>query len=97
MNLPLNPIVLTAVGQSYDDPARILAIVWEGATTAGDVAELRHRADADNPEALIWPGRTNEAHTYQGVNLGPHGVHTPRGFVLRVLSAGRVLVYLREE
>ena len=97
MNLPLNPIVLTAIGQGYDDPARILAIVWEGATTAGDTAELRHQADGAGFEALIWPGRTPDTNTYQGVNLGPHGVHTPRGFVLRVLSAGRVVVYLREE
>ena len=88
------PVVLTVVGDAYIQPARILAILWEGATTSGDTAEVRSRTA---PDALLWKGRTNTTQTYQGVNLGAHGLAAPLGFRLAQLSAGQVLVYLRED
>jgi hypothetical protein len=94
MNLVTNPIELTAAGQSYDDECRILAIVWEGATTAGDTVELRYQGAK---LGKIWRGRANDTHTYLGLNAGPHGLHAPGGFKVQALSAGTLLVYLRED
>lgn len=85
--------MLSVVGDAYIQGARILAVLWEGATASGDTATLRHRLDGD----LLWAGRTDSTQTYQGVNLGPSGIHAPKGFQLTQLSAGRILVYLREE
>jgi hypothetical protein len=89
-----NPIVLTTVDQEYKTNCRIIAFVWEGATTAADVAEVVGRS-AGGP--LLWAGRTPDTQTYQGVSLGPYGITAPRGFRCSKLSAGRVLVYLRED
>ena len=84
---------MQVVGDVFTQGARILMILWEGATTIGDTAVLRHRVDGD----LLWAGRTDTDQTYQGANFGPSGIHAPRGFELTQISAGRVLVYLREE
>ena len=46
---------------------------------------------------LIWSGRTDTRQTYVGINLGPTGITAPDGIVCAVLSAGRVMVYLKEE
>lgn len=86
------PVVLGVVGDTFTAPARVLAVIWEGATTSGDTAEVRAR-DGN----LLWAGRTNTTHTYLGVNLGEKGIGVPLGFTLTQLSAGRVLVYLKED
>ena len=93
MSLPVNPIEFTAAGQSYQSSCRILAVVWEGSTTAGDTAELRLR----NPSRRFWRGRANDINTYLGINWGPYGIHARYGFTLAQLSAGTVYVYLSEE
>jgi len=53
------PVVLGVVGDTFTDPCRILAVIWEGATSAGDTAEVR-AADSGN---LLWAGRTSTTHT----------------------------------
>lgn len=90
----VGPVVLTVVGDAFVEGARIAMILWEGATTAGDTAEVRHRG---SPSALLWAGRTDRTDTYLGANFQPAGIHAPNGFTLHQLSAGRVLVYLRED
>lgn len=88
----IGPTILVNVGDQFVDGCRIAAIIWEGATASGDTVELRHRKSNE----LLWAGRTNTTQTYQGVNLGPHGEHTPNGFYLAQISAGRVLVYIAQ-
>ncbi len=88
----VNPVEFTAAGQRYDLSCRILAIIWEGSTTAGDTVELR----LQNPSRRFWRGRANDTNTYLGLNLGPYGLHAPHGFTLSQISAGTVWVYLSE-
>jgi len=87
------PVVLAVAGDQFLDACRITAIIWEGATTAGDTVSLVDRLTGD----LLWPGRTNDTQTYLGANIGPSGIDAPRGFLLQQISAGRVCVYLRED
>lgn len=88
----IGPVVLTAQGASYASPCRIAAIVWEGATAAGNRVELR----CPTTNALVWPGRATGEHTYLGLNAGPRGIHCPYGFAATTLDAGQVCVYLHE-
>lgn len=90
----VGPVVMTVQGDEFTEPARIAAIIWEGATADGDTVALHHRGD---PARLLWAGRTDRTNTYLGVNLQSSGIHAPNGFRLHQLSAGRLLVYLREE
>ena len=87
------PIVLQVVGDTFTDSARITAVIWTGATTAGDTIELR---DAKT-NALLWTARTPDTNTYLGVNLGPKGLGASNGFRLAMAPVGtKLLVYLME-
>lgn len=88
----IGPVVMSVAGDEFVDPARIAAIIWEGQTTSGDTVEVRSRVTNE----LIWPGRTDSTQTYLGATIPIEGVHAPHGFKLTQISAGRVLVYLRE-
>ena len=85
------PVVMSVAGDVYADTCRILAILWEGATTAGDTVELVDRLTND----LLWPGRTDSTNTYLGANIGTEGIHCPNGFKLNKISSGRVVIYFR--
>ena len=85
----VGPTLLTVVGQEYTEPAQIRAILWEGATTAGDTCEVRERLS----NRLLFPGRATGTQTWQGVVLP---MSAPTGFKLTQLSAGRVIVYHAE-
>ena len=93
----IGPVILSVVGDVYIQGARILAFVWEGATTANDTVTIHARSPAGTPAELLFAGRTDTTSTFQGLNLTPTGLHAPGGFMLTQISAGRVLVYLREE
>ena len=96
MPLPLgvlNPIELTAVNQSYDSPARILALVWFGTTTAADTVDIRHQGG----DKRIWKGQTDSTNTYLGISFGNTGLGCPNGFILKQISSGTLLVYISEE
>ena len=97
LELAVNPVVLDTLGESFSVRSRILAVIWQGTTTAGDTAELWSVEDEDYPEALIWAGQAADTNTYQGVNLGPVGIKAPGGFYAKVLDAGRLIIYLREQ
>jgi len=88
----IGPVVMSVSGDQFVEGARILAILWEGATTSGDTVLLSDRVTG----AVLWSGRTDSTQTYLGVNFGESGLHCPNGFKLAQISAGRVLVYLRE-
>lgn len=88
-----NPVVMTAAGDAYTVPCRVLAIIWSSASTSGDTVTLNKRGDE---QSLLWPGRTSDTQTYQGVNFGPWGIHCPEGFVLNAISSGTLAVYLAE-
>ena len=90
----VGPIVMEVAGDEFIEAARISSIIWEGVTTVGDTATLVHRGP---PDALLWPGRTNDTNTYLGLAGGEKGIHAPNGFKLNQISAGRVIVYLRED
>jgi len=87
------PIVMQAAGDTYIDSCCIATVVWEGATTAGDIVVLQKRDGG----GIIWKGRTSQTQTYLGANLGPSGVSCPKGFTCAQLSAGTLLIYLRED
>ena len=93
MAIRRGPVVMTVAGDEFIQPARILAIIWEGSTNAGDTIEIVQREEAD---PLIWPARTNGVDTYLGVSFATEGVDAPNGFKLKVHQNGRIAVYLRE-
>ncbi len=86
----MNPIVLTVAGTSYAKACRILAIIWEGSTTANDTAVLNDPVTG----AVIWPVRTSSTSTYLGITFAGAGFDAPNGVTLSQISAGRVCVYL---
>lgn len=88
----IGPVILEVEGDTFVKSARILSIIWEGGTTAGDQVEL----ECPVTRVTLWPGRTNASYTYLGISFGDVGLHAPFGFRLKVIHAGRVLVYLRE-
>ena len=85
----IGPTVLSAQGDSYNEPAQVRAILWEGATTAGDTCEVREQKD----DRLLFAGRAIGTQTWQGVVLP---MTAPMGFRLTQISAGRVIVYHAE-
>lgn len=89
----IGPVILSVIGDRYIQSARILAIIWEGETVAGDTAVV------EDPQGngRIWRGRANDTNTYVGGNFGEKGIHAPNGFALTQISAGSVSVYLRED
>jgi len=87
------PVLFEAQGDTFTSPSRVGQVLWEGATAAGDVAELRALTTGE----LLWAGRAVGVNTYQGINVGPEGIHAPNGFHAALLPAGRMLVYLREK
>lgn len=92
-----NPIVFTASGDRYLFPLRILAIIWEGATSQGDTARLTKLKVDGTVGKLLWPGRTNVTNTYQGLNCGPKGLHVPFGLQCTALTASTQLCIYRME
>jgi hypothetical protein len=90
--LPVNPIELTD-GQSFTSNCRVMALVWTGSTTAGDTC-LVQKLGGSTP--TVWRARTDSTNTYLGLAPTHYGIHCPDGFSVTV-SAGTVLVYLREE
>ncbi len=91
--MSIGPVVLSVAGDTYAGNARILAVVWTGGTTAGNTVVLSSGNSAD----ILWKARADGSNTYLGINLGPHGLHAPDGFRLSQISAGELLVYLRED
>lgn len=92
----LGPIVMSVAGDQFVDGCRLAAILWTGATTAGDTVTVHARNEQGGVGALIWKCRTDSTNTYLGINTGPQGVHLPYGFRLTQIPAGDVLAYLRE-
>jgi hypothetical protein len=92
--LATNPLVWTTVNSAYDQAARVLAIIWQGQTAAGDTVQLTYQGAKGG---VLWTGRANDTQTYLGLNLGEAGMAAPGGFVLTQISSGTVLVYLRED
>ena len=88
----IGPVVFQTVGDVFVTPVRIGAIIWEGATTSGDTAELH----CPKTLALLWAGRTDQTQTYLGAAIPMEGIHAPHGFRLSKISAGRLLIYVRE-
>lgn len=88
----IGPVVLETEGDTYTQHARIAGVIWEGATTAGDVVELR----CPVTNTLLLPLRTSDTNTFLGAMIPLEGIHAPHGFRAVLLPAGRVAVYLRE-
>jgi hypothetical protein len=88
------PIIMDTVGDTFAEASRVLLFIWEGATSAGDTISV-HAANGIG--TLLWAARTPDTQTYLGANFGPSGIPAPDGFKLTQISAGRLLVYLRED
>ena len=91
--MSFGPIIMSVAGDAFPFPARILLLLWEGATTSGDTVAL---TSITPPRLTLWACRTDLTQTYLGANFGPEGMHCPDGFRLNQISTGRVLIYLRE-
>ena len=92
---PDAPVLLNTLDAEYVIPSRILTVVWEGSTSAGNRVELTDPTDSSK---VLWQCRAGtETHTYLGINLGEKGQHAPNGFKATTLDAGEVLVYLRAD
>ena len=89
----IGPVRMDVVNDRFTQGCRINAIIWEGTTVSGDIAEL----SCPGTGARIWRGRTDGTQTYLGANFGECGVPAPYGFRLTQLSNGAVYVYLRED
>lgn len=91
---PIGAIIFTAVGQEWDQSCRIMGVLWEGTTTAGDRAELKGRAGSKN--AMFWPGKTDTTSTYMGMTFERPGLHAPDGFKAERLDSGTLYIYVGE-
>ena len=94
-NPPFAPIIVQAVGDRYIDAARIKAVIWVGATTAGDECILR----CPETHRRLWRCRTPDTNTYIGVDFSDRGIAAPYGFEVAQQDAGanaEVYVYLAE-
>lgn len=92
----IGPVIFSVSGDFFLDKGRggrINAIVWVGATTPADRAELR----CLETHAVLWKGIAGDVNTYQGAALGESGIHAPNGFVASRLDSGELLIYLRED
>ena len=87
-------ILLTATGQEYTKPCRIIGCLWGGSTTSGDVVLIQGRGT--NHTKILWPGQTDVSNTYLGAIWGPPGIHAPDGFRAERLDSGTVYIYLSE-
>ena len=86
-----NPISLSVASDRYAKSAKIAAVIWEGATTSGDTAEI-----VENTTGFtLWKGRTDTTVTYLGIVFDA-GIPADGGFSLSQISSGRVLVYLKD-
>ena len=94
MPAPLvGPVLLQVVGDTFVDSSRIASILWHGATSAGDICEIR----CPRTNAVLWSARTPDLHTYLGVAFAGKGLGAPFGFRLTMVTAATtVLVYLVE-
>ena len=75
------PVVLGVVGDTFTQPARVLAVIWEGATSSGDTAEVRSRSGN-----LLWAGRTQGGGGAGAMQNG--GVNSQVGAVLAGATGG---------
>lgn len=92
---PDAPVLLQTLNDEFIDGCRILAIVWEGVTNAGNRVELTDPTDSSK---VLWKCRAGtETQTYLGINLGEKGQSCPNGFKATTLDAGEVLVYRRAD
>jgi hypothetical protein len=83
---------LTAAGQSIDRPFNLIAIIWTGATSAGNTVILKE-VGGD----YVWEGRASGAHTYIGVTLPEDGVRLRNGLEVESIDAGSVYLYFQED
>ena len=87
-----NPVVLRNVGDKYTGRDRVLAIVWDVATSDGDRVEVRHIGGD-----VFWSARTTLTSTYLGLGFGEPGIEVPNGLELTMNDgAGVLLLYLKK-
>ena len=91
---PIGAIVFTASGQEWNQPCRIMGVIWEGSTSQGDRVELKGRMTSK--DAMFWPARTDMTSTYMGMTWERPGLHAPDGFRADRLDSGILYVYLSE-
>jgi hypothetical protein len=87
------PIVLSTVGATYTPACRLLGILWEGSTTAGDRVEIR----CPQTNALLCALRTADSNSCLGITFPAKGIAAPFGFKLTTAPASQTIqVYLME-
>jgi hypothetical protein len=69
------------------------AIIWEGATTAGDTVQIVHNGSKGH---RFWAGRASGTQTYQGITFPGAGQRAASGLKVSQISSGRVYIYFRD-
>ena len=87
-------IVLSATGQHFDTPCRIIGCLWVGSTTSGDVVMIKGQDESQ--DKVLWPAQTDVSNTYLGAIWGPPGIQAPDGFRAERIDSGTVYVYISE-
>ena len=87
-------IVLSATGEHYDKPCRIMGILWVGPTTSGDSVMIKGQGTSQN--RILWPAQTDVSNTYLGFSWNRPGLHAPQGFRAETITSGAVYVYIAE-
>lgn len=87
-------VTFTQVNQHYDQPCRIIGILWVGSTVSGDAVEIKGQGTSAG--IIMWAAQTDVGNTYLGAIWGPPGIHAPEGFKVTALPSGKLLVYLSQ-
>ena len=83
-------VSFTSIG-TLNRSVRLAAIVWAGATSAGNTVVLKE--PKGNP---IWEGRATGSHTYIGISLPDEGLYMPNGIEVQNIDAGTLFLYFRQ-
>ena len=86
--------MLSSAGHEWNQPCRIMGIIWEGTTNQGDRVEVKGRDASSN--SIFWPAKTDMTSTYMGMTWDSPGMAAPDGFRASRLDSGVLYVYLAE-
>ena len=80
--------IFNTASQTQTLPANIIALVWEGTTSAGDTVTIKRIGGAN-----IWTGRTAVSNTYLGITFSDIGLRVSEGIECSQISSGQLYVY----
>lgn len=86
-------VELSEAGAQYLERAEIVAIVWVGASSAGDSIILKEVGGG-----RLWEGKASSTFTYQGIQFPESDpLLAPGGVEFESYSSGTVYLYLKSK